>query len=346
MICRSRFPLVLCWMTFLFVCNMNQVGFAHTTAEEMTTAANRFLISLTPEQREKVEYSFEGKERTNWQFIPMERTGLAFKEMKPHQQHLAMVLMQSVFSHRGASKALNIMMLEQILHEMENQSPKRDPSLYHFYIFGKPSTTKTWGWRFEGHHLSVSVTIVDGHHVVGTPSFYGANPAVVRQGPHKGLRVLHQEEDLGRELVKSLDAEQKQIAVFSETAPPDVINGPGRKAAALEPQGLSAKKMNKAQRQVLMEIVREYVQNLRPELAREDMKKIREAGTGKIHFAWAGNLEPGKGHYYRVQGPTFVMEYDNTQNDANHVHCVWRDLQNDFGEDLLKKHYDAVKHTN
>ena len=344
--CRFRYPMTLCWKAVLLTCVTSQSGFAHTPAEEMTTAANRLLASLTPDQRAKVEYSFKGKERTDWQFIPMDRTGLALKEMKPHQRHLAMVLMQSAFSHRGSAKALNIMMLEQILHEMENNSPKRDPSLYHFYIFGEPSTKKTWGWRIEGHHLSVSLTIVDGHHVVGTPSFYGANPGKVMQGPHQGLRVLAAEEDLGRELVQSFDAQQKKIAVFSETAPADVINGPGRKAAVLEPQGLSAAEMTKEQRQQMMKIVREYVHNLRPELAREDMKKIREAGVREIHFAWAGGLEPGKAHYYRIQGPTFVMEYDNTQNDANHIHCVWRDMQNDFGEDLLKKHYDKVLHAN
>ena len=315
---------------------------AHTPAEAMAEAATRFLASLTPEQRQKAEYDFDGEERKGWHFIPKDRSGLALNQMKPHQQQLAFVLMHSAFSHRVASKALNIMALEQILHEMENNSPRRDPSLYHFYIFGKPSTKDTWGWRIEGHHLSVSITVVNGKHIAATPSFFGANPGKVMQGPHKGLRVLAREEDLARELALSLNEEQRKAAIISTEAPDDVINGPGREATALEPKGLSARKMTQDQQKLMMTIVREYVNNLRPELARADLQKIRKAGPKNIHFAWAGSLTPGEGHYYRLQGPTFIMEYDNTQNDANHIHCVWRDFENDFGEDLLKKHYDKA----
>jgi hypothetical protein len=310
----------------------------------MTQAAERFLDSLDPQQREQVSFAFDDAERKNWNFIPMDRKGLPLKQMKQNQRQLAFGLLSSVLSHRGFSKAVNIMALEQILHEMEDNSPRRDPGLYHFYIFGTPSTAKTWGWRVEGHHLSLSITLVDGHHIVGTPAFLGANPAHVKQGPHEGLRVLHVEEDMARDLLHSLDANQRTTAVISAEAPADVINGPGREAEALTPKGLAAKDMTQEQRKALMAIVREYVHTYRQELAREDMKKIREAGVPNIHFAWAGGDQLGDPHYYRIQGPTFILEFDNTQNDANHVHLVWRDFQNDFGADLLKQHYETVPH--
>ena len=315
---------------------------AHKIGEAVTAAANTFLNSLSEEQRAKATFEFKDAERKNWQFIPMTRKGLPLKEMKPHQQQFAMALLQTTLSHKGFSKALNVMALEQILHEMENNSPRRDPSLYHFFIFGKPSTQKPWGLRVEGHHLSVSFTIIDGGTIVSTPSFFGANPAEVKQGPHQGLRVLAEEEDLGRQLARQLSPEQKKVAIIAKKAPDEVINGPGREASLLEPQGLAAKDMTEKQKKQLRRLIRAYVFKLRPPLATDDMAKIEKAGFDKVHFAWAGPLRKGKGHYYRVQGPSFILEYDSTQNDANHIHCVWRDFKNDFGADLLKRHYEAA----
>jgi hypothetical protein len=317
---------------------------AHTAAEAMAQAASRFLVSLDPPQREQAQFRFTDPERQNWNFVPMERAGLPLKDMQPQQAQYALALLHSALSHEGFSKALNIMALEQILRDLENGSPNRDPSRYFFLIFGEPSAQSTWGWRVEGHHLSVSLTLVNGQEVVATPSFYGANPAHVKDGPHTGLRVLADEEDLGRKLVQALSEDQQKTAIIETTAPKDIINGPGRKATPLEPLGLSAAEMTNAQRQLLMQLVRTYVFNLRPELAREDLQKIRQSGVRNLNFAWAGSREVGQGHYYRVQGPTFILEYDNTQNDANHIHCVWRDFENDFGEDLLKKHYAEVPH--
>jgi hypothetical protein len=317
---------------------------AHTPAEAMAEAAQRLIASLDEQQQADLQFDFADQERLNWQFVPMDRAGLPLKRMKPHQQHLAIGLLNSATSHRGLSKSLNIMALEQILHEMENNSPRRDPSLYHFYIFGKPSTADTWGWRVEGHHLSISITLVDGQMITSTPAFFGANPAHVQQGPHEGLRVLHEEEDLARELLNSLTAEQRTSAIIATEAPADIISVPGRDAVPLQPSGLPASQMTREQRQMLTRLIREYVFNFRAELAREDMRQIREAGIRNVHFAWAGSDQVGEGHYYRVQGPSFIMEYDNTQNDANHVHVVWRDFKNDFGADLLKAHYEAVPH--
>jgi hypothetical protein len=318
---------------------------AQTPAEAMAEAAKRFLASLDEQQRAEAQFEFTDAERLNWQFVPMERKGLPLKRMQPHQQHLAVDLLHSALSQNGFSKAVNIMALEQILHEMEKGSgPRRDASMYHFYVFGTPSISQTWGWRVEGHHLSVSLTLVDGQKIAPTPAFFGANPANVKQGPHTGLRVLRAEEDLARQLLASLSPEQRATAVLDIAAPSEIISAPGREALMLQPAGLAASQMTNQQRRILVSLVREYVFNFRAGMAREDMRKIREAGIGDIYFAWAGGDQPGQGHYYRVQGPSFIMEYDNTQNDANHIHCVWRDFKNDFGADLLKEHYQTVPH--
>ncbi len=239
---------------------------------------------------------------------------------------------------------MQVMALEQILHEMENNNPQRDPENYHLFVFGKPSLSGTWGWRIEGHHLSISFTIVDGKMVVSTPLFFGASPAEVRQGPQAGLRVLGTEEDLGRQLVELLTPEQEKVAVIADSAPSDIINGPGRKASPLQPAGISADKLTEAQQQILKQLILSYVTKLRAELAEQDFARIEEAGFERIHFAWAGKIQKSNPHYYRVQGPTFIMEFDKTQNNANHVHLVWRDFENDFGDDLLKKHYEQELH--
>ena len=312
---------------------------AHPPAKGMAEAAQAFLASLDDEQKSIATFPFDSEQRSDWHFIPKERVGLALKQMRTDQRQLAYALLQTAHSHSGFNKSLQIMTLEQILYEMENQSPRRDPELYHVSIFGTPSTKSTWGWRVEGHHLSVNFTLVDGKQIASTPSFFGTNPAEVKEGPRKGLRVLAVEEDLARKLAKSLTEEQRQVAIISDTAPDDIINGPGRDAQPLEPAGLPASKMEKAQVKLLTRLVREYVTRLRPRLAKRELNKIRQAGHDQLHFVWAGGLERGEKHYYRVQGPTFILEYDNTQNDANHAHSVWRDFDGDFGEDLLKKHY-------
>lgn len=313
---------------------------AHETPAAMKSAAENFLASLDGQQKDKATFDFDDKERIGWDFVPKPRNGLPMKEMKPNQRQFTYALLQSALSHRGFTKAVNIMSLEQILHDMENNSPKRDPLLYYVSVFGTPSHDKTWGWRIEGHHLSVNFTLINGHDIVSTPHFLGTNPADVKDGPQKGLRVLAQEEDLARALVNSLSGDQKKTAVFSTEAPKDVINGPGRKATPLEPAGLSSDDMTPQQTSALMDIIREYVFNLRPELAKSDLSKIRKAGVDKIHFAWAGGLQANQPCYYRVQGPSFILEYDNTQGNGNHAHCVWRDFKNDFGEDILRRHYE------
>lgn len=320
---------------------------AHSPGEEMAEAANDLLAALTPEQKAKATFDLKDAERLNWNFVPLVRKGLPFKEMTPGQHLLGQALLNSALSQRGYLKAVTIMSLDDVLKEMEQGSgPVRDPELYYVSIFGKPDPAGTWGWRVEGHHLSLNFVIVDGTNVTVTPSFFGSNPAEVRTGPRTGLRVLGTEEDLGRQLVKSLNDEQKKSAIYTNTSPREIITGNDRAARWLIPTGLLASKMDKPQQELLRQIIEEYVRRYRPELADADLKQIEQGGWEQIYFAWAGGIEPGLGHYYRVQGPSFLMEFDNTQNNANHIHTVWRDLKNDFGEDLLRKHYDASPHSN
>jgi hypothetical protein len=309
----------------------------------MAEAATNFLAALNPEQRAKAVFEWKSEERFDWHYVPKARKGLPIREMSSAQRPLAHGLLASGLSHRGYLKAAAIMSLEQILFDVENKSPTRDPELYYVTIFGTPGKDQ-WGWRVEGHHLSLNFTLSGEEVLAVTPSFFGANPARIPDGPRRGLRVLGQEEDLARQLVKSLTEEQRKVAIVATDAPREIITGNARKANPLEPLGLSAARLNGSQKHALDALLREYVFRYRPEIAESDLKKIQEAGEEKLYFAWAGGLEPGQGHYYRVQGPTFLMEYDNTQNDANHIHTVWRDFQNDFGEDLLRRHYDEVPH--
>lgn len=313
-----------------------------SAASQMADAANHLLQSLSDEQKQKASFEMKDEERLNWHFIPRARKGLPMKEMQPQQERLAQALLNTGLSQRGFVSAETIMSLEQILRDVEKGSgPTRDPENYFVSIFGTPGGDKTWGWRVEGHHLSLNFTVAGGAGISATPSFFGTNPGEVRDGPRAGLRVLDREEDQGRALVKMLDENQRKTAVISETAPGEIITSNVRKvdAGKLTPAGVSAADLNDAQRQALIRLVQTYAQRSRPEIARQDMQKIRQAGIEQLHFAWAGGTEPKQPHYYRVQGPTFVLEYDNTQNNANHVHTVWRDMTNDFGEDLLAKHY-------
>ena len=314
-------------------------------AAEMAEAADNFLRTLTSDQRTKAVYELLDSERFNWHFIPRERKGIPFKEMAPEQKHLAHALLSTALSHRGYLKASTIMSLEQVLRDLEQgKGPVRDPERYFITIFGKPDANGTWGWRVEGHHLSLNFMLILGREISVTPSFFGSNPGEVREGPRKGLRVLGAEEDLARQLVKSLNDEQRRAAIYTNTAPREIITGNDRKAKALTPTGIPAAKLNKAQTDLLWRVIREYVTRYRPEIADKDLKEIERVGTKNLYFAWAGSTEPRAGHYYRVQGPTFLMEYDNTQNDANHIHAVWRDFEHDFGDDLLREHYDRVPH--
>jgi hypothetical protein len=315
----------------------------------MVATVNNFLASLTPEQREKTVFPFDTDERFFWHYVPSDdipktfnqpRRGLTLKEMSPHQKALAAALLSAGLSQQGFIKATTIMSLEDILRIMEKDTAgRRDPEKYHFSIFGEPSASGTWAYRIEGHHVSLHFTVVKGK-ATGNPTFFGSNPAEVREGPRKGLRVLAAEEDKARALLESLTPAQRRIAVVSEKAPADILTERSRKAALQnQPSGLPAAKLNAAQRKLLDALIAEYIDNLPGELAEQRRGRLKQAGAS-LFFAWAGVLERGGPHYYRVHAPgLFLIEYDNTQNRANHIHSVWRDFEDDFGVDLLAEHY-------
>lgn len=303
--------------------------------------ANRFLAALDNEQRTKATFQFDDEERMNWHFIPKQRKGLPLREMTPYQKHLASALLSAGLSQAGYIKAVTIMSLEDVLKHIENASDEyRNPEKYYFSIFGTPSETDAWGYRVEGHHLSQNYTVVDGK-VIDGPSFFGANPAEVRQGPRKGLRTLAAEDDLGFGVIQALDLPQRKIAIVEQTAYKDILTAASRKAALNgQPSGFSASKMNTKQFDTLMALIEEYAHNVPGKFAERREEQIRVAGK-EIFFAWSGGIDQGDQHYYRVQAPSFLIELDDTQDRGNHIHSVWRDFNGDFGADLLKLHYDA-----
>jgi hypothetical protein len=310
-------------------------------ASLMNDCANRFLAALNADQRGKAKFPFDADERMNWHFIPKERKGLPLREMTPYQKHLASALLAAGLSQTGYIKAVTIMSLEDVLKIMENDSGEhRNPEKYYFSVFGTPSDNGTWGYRVEGHHLSQNYTVVNGRAIDG-PSFFGSNPAEVRQGPRKGLRTLAGEDDLGIKLIRTLDQQQQKVAIVDPTAYGDILTAASRKAAIQgQPSGLSASKMNANQFDALMALLEEYASNVPDELAESRVSQINKAGRN-IYFAWSGGINRGDPHYYRIQTPSFLIELDDTQDNANHIHSVWRDFTGDFGEDLLQQHYQA-----
>ena len=312
------------------------------SAAAMADAAKRFLEALPAAQRGRASFRFEDSEREDWGFVPRSRRGVPLGELDPRSRELAMALVRSGLSAAGYRRAEDVVRLEGVLREM--QGTLRDPAKYYFSIFGEPSLERPWGWRFEGHHLSLNYTVVDGAGIAHTPSFFGANPATVGSGPLTGLRALGPEEDLARELVKSLDAAQRRKAILAERAPADIVTGDERRIDPLAPAGIPARELTEPQRANLVRLLDEYLARMPEDVAAARREAIVSGGVPDVSFAWAGGLEPGQGHYYRIQGASFVVEYDNTQNGATHVHTVWRDFHGDFGRDLLREHYAAFRH--
>ena len=305
----------------------------------MKSAADAFLGTLDDSKRAKAAFPFDSDQRENFKFTPQNRTGLPIKEMDEAQKAAAMKLLDTVLSEKGKLKATQIITLEGVLAELEKNPTSRDNGKYYVSIFGTPGDEKAWGWKFEGHHLALNYTVVDGKEVAVTPSFFAANPAEVREGTHKGLRVLAAEEDLAMTLANVLLESGKKEVVFSEKAPGEILTAESRKVTALEPVGIPASDMTAEQKKALLALITEYTGRHRKELADADMKKIEAAGIDKIRFGWAGGTKRGEAWYYRVQGPTFLMEAANTQNNANHIHATWRDFDGDFGRDIMSEHY-------
>ena len=311
--------------------------------QQMLDVSTRFLSSLDPEQQNIAQYAFEDEERLNWHFIPRDRKGVSLKSLSEEQRSNAMVLLQSFLSAKGFAKSESVRGLENVLAAIEqNGRFVRDPDLYYLTIFGTPSMEGAWAVRYEGHHQAFNWTFIAGSGIASTPQFFGSNPAEVRQGPQQGLRVLAVEEDLARELVKSLSVAQLDAALLEGEAPNDIFTAAEKEVTAFAPDGIRYDAMDESQQALLLQLIEE-VASTQPEiLAEQRMTEIREAGLDAITFTWIGGLEKGDPHYYRVQGSGFLIEYDNTQNDANHIHLVWRDFEGDFGKDLIRLHYDSV----
>ena len=316
---------------------------AADTARRMADAAMALLDALDHTQRGKVAVDFtDAAERTNWHYVPRERAGLPLKEMDESQRRLALALVATGLSPSAQQKATTIMSLETVLAGIEGpgRTHVRDPELYYVTLFGEVGAETAWGWRFEGHHISLNNTVVNGTELSAAPLFFGSNPAHVRHGEQRGLRALKEEEDLARDLLSQLDGEQRRIAIVAAEAPADILTtNVVRVGDEAPPAGLTAAQMTEGQRQLLDALVRVYVERLPEAMAEAQWARLQATDMAGAHFAWAGPVERGGPHYYRVQSATFLAEYDNTQNDANHVHAVWRDLTDNFGDDVLRRHY-------
>jgi hypothetical protein len=323
---------------------------AQRSSSTMASAATAFVNSLTPEQRQKAVFPFKSDERLHWNFIPTEmfpRNGLLLRDMTEQQRKLAQDLLKSALSQRGYLTATAIMDLETTLGDLERRSREsgrggeafeRQPLKYFFSVFGTPSTKETWGWRVEGHHVSLHFSVINGTLVASSPTFFGSNPAEVREGPKAGLRILGDQEDEARTLLTSLNDSQRAKAVIQNVALNDIVTTNKLDISALSPVGLIAADMTPQQREQLMKVINVYIGKMSDDIAADRLAKLQKAGVEKIAFAWAGEATRGKKHYYRIQGPTFLIEHDNSQNDGNHVHSVWRDFNGDFGRDLLREH--------
>jgi hypothetical protein len=311
---------------------------------EMVQAADAFVASLEPEQRAKALFEFEDAERLNWHFVPRARLGLPLKEMSPAQRELARGILQAGLSRRGYLTASQIIELELVLREMGQNPTVRDPELYYFSIFGTPSHRAPWGFRAEGHHLSLNFTLVRDTLIATAPAFFGANPATVRSGSRAGLRPLADEEDVARALVLSLDERQRAAAIIATATPRDIVTGSAAQVEPLAPVGIRVTQLRPDQAAILVRLLDVYLGRMAEPLAERRRAALEGTDYDEVAFAWAGSTRPGEAHYYRIQGPSFLVEYDNTQNNANHIHTVWRDFDGDFGRDLLREHYRDAPH--
>ncbi len=324
---------------------------ANVSSQELNALATEFLNTLDPELKSKTIFALDDKERLNFNFVPIIRKGPTFHDFNDKQKQAAMALLRASLSNEGFRKTKEIIELENVLLELEGGNFKmpdgsgRDALNYHFCVFNDPSTQEFWGWRFEGHHISFNFVGSRGKIVASTPSFLGSNPAIVREGKQKGKEVLKLETQLGFAMVNSLSKEQLAKALFSTEAPKEIYTNNKKEVTNLDPPGISYADLNKDQKEAIEKLLMVYLDNYESGFTKSLLDKIKASGMDKLSFAWAGSLSPGKGHYYRIQSPVILIEYDNTQNNANHVHTAVRDLTNDFGRDILKEHYnESHKH--
>ncbi|MFO1052267.1 MAG: DUF3500 domain-containing protein [Planctomycetota bacterium] len=306
-------------------------------------AASRFLDALDAERTHKALFAFDDAERTHWAFVPSLYPGVLLADLDLPQRRLAHALLREALSEAGYQKTVWIMRMEEVLRARESTPDKpathRDPERYAIALFGDPRKDTRFGLRFQGHHVSWNLTLVDGALVSCLPRFLGSNPAEMREGPFAGTRVLGAEEDAARALLASLSDAQRKTALLPGDCPADILLGPGRAADLLgTPRGIAFADLEPAQRGLLWDVVEGFATDLRSDGATRELERIRATGKDGICFAWIGALEPGKAHYWRIHGPGFAIESCNIQDGANHVHTVWNDLRNGFGADALREH--------
>ena len=328
-------------------------GESQQRKQKLSTIANTFLNTLTPELRNASLFDFNSAERTEFFFVPIERKGTNFKQFNESQKEAALNLLRASLSKKGFHKSEEIRQLEKVLLKIEDpplifngKKVIRDYLDYHFWIFGVPSETKLWGWKFEGHHISFNFISKNNTILSSTPSFLGANPAIVAIKGFKKKQILKSEMEMGAQLVSSFDTPQNNIARFSKNAPIDIITKNNFKAEKINPLGISYKELNATQKNLFLKLLNEYIDTYKFGFAEDLKKKVNRSGIENLHFAYAGEINSTKGFYYRIQGGVLLIEYDNIQNDANHVHSVVRDLSNDWGESILKRHYAAQHNAN
>ena len=300
-----------------------------------------FLKSLDKEQMEKVQMPFTDLSRQVWHYLPGKmwpRAGIKINELNQKQKELAFTLLKDHLSESGFNKIMSIIDLENVLHEMGQDREFRDPEKYFIAIYGDPRVDKLWAWSFEGHHVSLNFTIAD-KEVSMTPRFLGASPALIPSGSRKGQRTLAKEDDMGLELINSMDSSQREKAIFSTQSYLEIVSSNATEVGPLSEVGIRMGELKKAQQAHLKELIMVYLSSMPTDLAAKRLKQIENEEFKKICFAWAGATSIGQGHYYRIQGKTFLIEFDNTIGNANHIHTVWRDFDGDFGRDLIKEHY-------
>ena len=314
----------------------------------LPATARSFLSTLNEKQRDRASFPFADPERRNWAYVPQKRNGLPLGDMNREQRTAAFGVLGTGLSDRGVRLAHGIIELEGTLRGLEGVVSGlflgRDPDRYYLSLFVEPDGAIPWGWRFEGHHLSVNVTDLGPHGQIVAPLFMGANPARVPSGPKEGHRLLAAEQDVAFELLGMLDPPQRARATIAAQTFGDIVTRSDPTVTPMAFTGLPAAEMTADQRRQLRRLLDVYAGRMTDSSARRQLQRIDEAGFERLHFAWAGAHQPGQPHYYRIHGPTVLVEFDNSQGSANHIHTVWRDLENDFGGDLLKKHYTRQPH--
>jgi hypothetical protein len=309
-------------------------------ASDMARAAVAWLSLLEARQRREAQFEWAHRGRESWHYVPRSRPGVALRAMNAPQAAGAWDVLGSLLSGRGMEQVRGQLTIEGILGELTGSRGFRDPGNYALVIFGDPAGPAAWAWRFEGHHLSINVLVAPGHGVAATPVFFGANPASVPTGhAHAGFRLLGAEEDAAFSLVRSLEGDARAQAVIAGRSLGDIVAGPGRELSLQRAEGVALASLTEAQRAGIARILELYTGTMRPEIATAALAKVREAGLDAVRFAWAGSPARGQPHYFRIHGPAALIEYDNTQDGANHVHSVWIDPVSLFGRDLLKAHY-------